>query len=954
MRLLLLAALCCCASLLRAQTVYVNGGNPTPGDGTSWATAYTDLNEALLGAPAGAEVWIAAGTYVTPDTASFFIDKELTVLGGFAGTETSADAADPVANETILSGDVLGNDPEMTYDSTLFDDNNRVLFITDTSETSAYVVRLDGLTVTHGAIARAQGEDDSFNDFGGGGLRSYARLNATRLKFTNNYAAAGSAVFVRFASSNGTLLDGIELDNNFTAAFRAVYVANNDGMTITNSVFRGNGEDVLATSGMLRINSLRNFTLSNSTFSEIYTDAAGGIGLFTDTEDTRVINCTATDLRAAGSNAGLLANTRDGYDPGTERDADDFIVDGCTFDGMTAVGWGASVYGDNVNMTVRNCTIVNALTGRNGAAIYWQADSGNPADEYEIVVENTLIEDNEGGAFGGATSFLFFDTATLDLTLDNVQIIDNIANDGRGGALYYQGESGNISISNSDVLENFGESGAFVVNANAGFTARNVRFNDNGDANLARRGGAVTCFIEDGPGIVIDSCEFINNRVTQLTGLFSAGGGFYLFAGDRKALPLTVTNTEFRSNTTTGGAAGGAMYVSRAVDGRIENCDFITNTCGDIGGAFHGRTFESVDSRDTLADGSVSVIIQPHDIGFKNCRFITNTSQTQGGAIGTFRTAYDIENSLFYDNRVGTDGASGGAIIYNGLSTGITQGGDVLLTGDLELEATLVHNTFVDNVQGGADGAVGSAIALFQNGPGTANGDTTSLTLRLLNNAFLSSFQDPAIELEPDFNADGTAVLAFGDVEVISLGGNFYNAENGPDVSVGAQDVLDVSVEDDDAIRELFVDIFDDVLEEGVNADLNISDFPNNPLVNNGVVDPLVPAEDIRGNPRGDRPDIGAYEADQEAVSVAEPIENSGLNVRFFPNPTANFLTIRNEEATVTGFEVQVTDVSGRVITNKSFNGTDSVLDLTDLAPGVYNLQLRVNGSVYSKQVIKQ
>lgn len=68
-------------------------------------------------------MWIAAGTYVTPDTASFFIDKELTVLGGFAGTETNADAADPDANPTILSGDVLGNDGTMGFDSLLYLDN---------------------------------------------------------------------------------------------------------------------------------------------------------------------------------------------------------------------------------------------------------------------------------------------------------------------------------------------------------------------------------------------------------------------------------------------------------------------------------------------------------------------------------------------------------------------------------------------------------------------------------------------------------------------------------------------------------------------------------------------------------------------------------------------------------------------------------------------------------------
>ena len=220
---------------LSAQTVYVDIDNATPGDGTSWATAYNNLNDALLGADAGAEVWIAAGTYVTPDTASFFIDKELTVRGGFAGTETSADDADPAANLTILSGDVMGNDPDLTYDSTRFDDNNRVLFITDTNDVSAYTVTLDGLIIEHGGIAADN--DDSFNDLSGGGLRSYARVNVTRTTFRNNFARNGGAIFIRFGSSSGSVFDSLTVSNNFVGNNRAIYVRDNDGVTFMNSEF---------------------------------------------------------------------------------------------------------------------------------------------------------------------------------------------------------------------------------------------------------------------------------------------------------------------------------------------------------------------------------------------------------------------------------------------------------------------------------------------------------------------------------------------------------------------------------------------------------------------------------------------------------------------------------------------------------------------------------------------
>ena len=951
MKSLLFSVCCVLSCALTAQVVYVDAANTTPGDGTSWDAAYTNLNDALLAAPAGSSVWIAAGTYVTPDSASFFIDKELTVLGGFAGDETDAAAADPSANETILSGDVMGNDPAMGFDSTAFDDNNRVLFVTDTAATSRYTVTLDGLTLTNGAVAQAQGDGD-FNDFTGGGLRAYARVNASRLKFTRNYARSGAAIFLRFGNSSNSVFDSIEVVDNHTADFRVIYVRDNDGVSFTNSDFQGEGSDVLSGSGIFRVFNATNFTISGSSFSEVQTDAAGGIGLFTNTLGGRFINNTATDLESVNSNAGLLVNTSNGFGPDVDRTVEDFIIADCTFDGMTAAGWGASVYGDNTNMAVRNCTIINALTGRNGAAIYWQADSDNAKDDYLVEVSGCHIEDNEGGAFGGATAFLYFDTVVMDLTIDDTEIIDNISNNGRGGAMYYQAgiPGGSVSITNSEVLENFGESGAFVVNADVDVTATNTKFNENGDPNNARRGGAMTFFMAEG-SIAIDSCEFVDNIITTLPA-FSAGGAFYLFAQNNpgKNLPLSVTNSLFRGNAAGGTAPGGAMYVSFGTDFTVENTDFINNTSGSIGGAFHGRTFE-VD-RDTLEDGTVDAVILEQTGRFKNCRFITNAAAGQGGAVGTFRAAYDFENCVFADNSVGNDGNSGGAIIFNGLSTGFLDSGDLFLTGDLNLESTMINNTFVDNLKGNGEAPFGSSIALFQNGPTVPNGDSSSITLRLLNNAFLNSDEEPSIELEPDTDVDGIDPIA--NISVISLGGNFYNTEPGTDIELGDDDILNEDINDRDDVAALFVDIYDEN-GEGVNADLNIpADLTDNPLINNGVQDTLVPAFDVRGFPRGERPDIGAYEAEQGAVSVGEPLVASGLDISFFPNPTANVLRIRNEEASAERLSVRLYDLQGRVLQAAEFGRGTSEMDLTRLPAGLYGLQIMLNGKVYSQTVVKQ
>ena len=59
------------------------------------------------------EIWIKRGRYwatgVNNKDHYSFLPSEVTLRGGFAGTETSADEADPVANRTYLNGD-RGND----------------------------------------------------------------------------------------------------------------------------------------------------------------------------------------------------------------------------------------------------------------------------------------------------------------------------------------------------------------------------------------------------------------------------------------------------------------------------------------------------------------------------------------------------------------------------------------------------------------------------------------------------------------------------------------------------------------------------------------------------------------------------------------------------------------------------------------------------------------------------
>lgn len=107
------------ATSAAAQTVFrVDADAPPGGDGSSWPSAFHDLADALAAADAAlgpAEIWVAAGVY-RPDGGSgdvelsFDLPGDVRLLGGFAGDEIEAEERDPTLHETILSGDLLGDD----------------------------------------------------------------------------------------------------------------------------------------------------------------------------------------------------------------------------------------------------------------------------------------------------------------------------------------------------------------------------------------------------------------------------------------------------------------------------------------------------------------------------------------------------------------------------------------------------------------------------------------------------------------------------------------------------------------------------------------------------------------------------------------------------------------------------------------------------------------------------
>jgi hypothetical protein len=1003
-QLLLLACLSLFTLGLNAQ-VFVDIDATGSADGTSWANAYTNLNDALLAAPAGSEVWIAEGKYITVDTASFFIDKELTVLGGFVGSETMASEADPSKNETILSGDVMQNDVQGVYDSISRDDNNRVLFITDTNLVSTFTVTIDGITIQDGSIINTAIDAAQRVAFTGGGMLTFAKVDVSRVTFKANFSRFGSAIGSYFETANGSTYDDISVENNYTGIANAVWVENTDTVTFSNSKFLGGAAP--QETGMVFFQNMRGFEFANCVFDSITTPTDRGAAIaFSGVLGADVHDCTFTNISSDLGGAIYFRNSAD-FEADREVNADEVIIDNCTFDNISTDRWGGVLFFGDVSHRISNCTFSNFAGNASaglGGAVYAQDNDDTVFHAYDI--NNTTFTDGTGNVGGS----IFYFSGGHDITMTDVTI-DNSTSRGSGGGFYFNGDDiledvailQNVEITNTSsgafgggaiILGHglsgdsltftnnqtglasgngggiYGQSGApytfRVTNStfegNRGLSGggiatwgiaqdvdmENVIFDQNGSTTEGSfRGGGYAALHGSSANVSLDNVTFTNNSVTQDPGIVSGGGAIYLNSLDGAPGTVSVTNSTIEANTAADDADGGALYTIDGVDGVFDNVDFFSNSASD-GGAIATFLFVEFDT----IEGTPIYTYPDYNLDIMNSIFVTNIAGSQGGAISTQRTGVNLLNTVFANNEVGTDGASGGAMIINGNSPVTDAEGTYEYAAKADITSTIVHSSFYNNRNGGGEGDVGSHIAIFQ--PQNPFSDTSvSVALTMQNNVFFNDDEDAeSLAFEP---ATAEAATAFGDITITSLGGNFFNTENGPEATAAlgtnADDTIDETATDEEA---LFVD-----------PNENQTDFPDltpaitgefgvdNPLINSGTTGGLVPATGLNGNPRADFPDIGAFEVELALVNV-ETVEESGLDMAFFPNPTVNFVNIQNNDPAISQYTVLLTDNAGRVLRVERFNEATSRLNLTNVPTGVYNLQLLINGKQYSKQIVKQ
>ena len=216
MKKLILAFVCLfLAGSSQARIIFVDTDAPGPThDGSSWIHAYKYLQDGLRVAQSGDEIRVAQGVYkptertVRPpspsdppppsidlQTLSFHLKDCVALKGGYAGHgQPDPNARDIEAYETILSGDLLRNDGDVSVPRDLLNDPCRadnsyhVVTGSGTDKTAA----LDGFTITAGnsnhswEYYRSDRGSGMFNDFGS--------PTVTNCTFTSNSAVWGAAM----------------------------------------------------------------------------------------------------------------------------------------------------------------------------------------------------------------------------------------------------------------------------------------------------------------------------------------------------------------------------------------------------------------------------------------------------------------------------------------------------------------------------------------------------------------------------------------------------------------------------------------------------------------------------------------------------------------------------------------------------------------------------------------
>lgn len=484
-----------CGQLLPAQTLYVKSG--ALGNGTSWADASGDLRAILNNANAGAEIWVAAGTYYPTQCitctkedrdVSFEISDSIKIYGGFLGNETALNQRDWKVNLTILNGDI-------DRDGTLANNTNTIVYFERVSTSTT----IDGFSIING-YAYSPGDSDGERRnsgaaiFNQGGLTgSASHPNIVHCTFSNNEALGfGGAIYNNgsFSGHASPILEDCTFSNNISGKGGGAMFNQASFSGITKPIY----QDCIF---------LNNKVIENNG-GAVYSQGSESGDATPSFSNCRFEGNTSPDYGGAIHNHGRKGKS-------------DATFMACTFINNEALFGGAfssngTLFGQ-ANAAFTECLFEQNHAMADGGGIFsWGSDGGLS----NMTLLDCTFKKNRSD-FAGAGLFNNGIDGTTDASITNCKFIENIATT-YGGAVYNNGKRGSASaiITNCLFQKNSGNSAGAIYNlgsenGNSSPLITNCTF----FGNTANVGAAVYNNASDSTGTsnpIITNCIFWKNK----------------------------------------------------------------------------------------------------------------------------------------------------------------------------------------------------------------------------------------------------------------------------------------------------------------------------------------------------------------------------------------------------------------------------------------------------------
>ncbi|MDH4238283.1 MAG: right-handed parallel beta-helix repeat-containing protein [Phycisphaerae bacterium] len=391
--LALVVVLVMCGHAFAGQIIYVDDNAVGSNNGSSWADAYNYLQDALADVNSNSdvnEIHVAQGIH-KPDLgggqtlgdrkATFHLINGVTIKGGYAGAGSpDPNARDIELYETILSGDLAGNDVDINDPTDLLNEptlsENSYHVVTGSPADEAILLDetavLDGLTITGG---NANGPVFPGGYCYGGGMFTDSELDLDLI----GQRASPTIIDCTFIKNSA-----ISAGGGIYAEFSQIKLINCDFISNTvNGEYTARGGGMFCDGQVLLIDCTFNKNLS----IDIENAGEGG-GLYYRGGKAAITRCTFNENSAGWYGGGIynggsptlidcafISNNSKWGGGVCSYDNSSPSLTNCTFIGNSA-GSGGGVCNFQNNPTVLKCMFIGNLTSWSGGGMYNQ--KGNP------------------------------------------------------------------------------------------------------------------------------------------------------------------------------------------------------------------------------------------------------------------------------------------------------------------------------------------------------------------------------------------------------------------------------------------------------------------------------------------------------------------------------------------------------------------------------------------------